>query len=249
MKLSRIYREICVPLEVATGRTVVIAGGAVRDHLLGRKPRDYDVFILTGKMGSTSVAKVVKDTRNWVLVQNAHAGSTDGVAYVHFPTTNKYGSAPVLTPIAEFYFWGHKVQVMCSPVADTKHLLETFDYNICRLFYPNTKHSSEYSVVANIKAHGTLVLTASAVTDPMFTLSRGMEFAQRYGMKMYPASMKQLCAAVVNGGSTLPTMAHSAVIVKKPTSGAAFHEGLYSTAAATTLKSMLGSSSFSWYPK
>ena len=209
MKLSRVYREICVPLEVATGRTVVIAGGAVRDHLLGRKPRDYDVFILTGKMGSTSVAKVMKDARNWVLVQSATLVPT-GVAHAHFATT-KYGAAPILTPIAEFYFWGHKVQIMCSPVADTKHLLETFDYDICKLFYPNTKHSGKYEVVAKIKAHGTLILTSPTVADPAFTLSRGMEFAQRYGMKMSPTSMKQLCTAVVNGESTLPTMEHTVV--------------------------------------
>ena len=239
MKLSRVYREICVPLEVATGRTVVIAGGAVRDHLLGRKPRDYDVFILTGKMGSTSVAKVVKDVRNWVLVQNASIADKSSVAHVSFPSL-AYGASSTLMPIAEFYFWGHKVQIMCSPVADTKHLLETFDYNICKLFYPNTKHFGEYATVAKIKAHGKLVLTSPTVADPLFTLSRGMEFAQRYGMKMSTTSMKQLCAAVVNGGSTLPTMDYSAVPVKKPASSAVYPDGLYSAAAAAALKSMLG---------
>ena len=235
MKLSRVYREICVPLEVATGRTVVIAGGAVRDHLLGRKPRDYDVFILTGKLGATSLAKVVKDARTVVVKLNVG----ESVGHVGFPAGGKYGATHALTPIAEFYFWGHKVQVMCSPVADTKHLLETFDYNICKLFYPNTKHSGEYSLVANIKAHGKLVFTQSTTADPMFTLTRGMEFARRYGMTMHSASVKQLCAAVVNGGSTLPTMDYSAVPVKKPASTV---YPAYLT-AADALKSILAKTS------
>ena len=83
------------------------------------------------------------------------------------------------------------------------------------------------------------MFTQSTTANPMFTLTRGMEFARRYGMTMHPASMKELCAAVVNGESTLPTMDYSAVTVKKSAYSAMYPEGLYSAAAASTLKSML----------
>ena len=189
MKLSRVYKEICLPLESVTSRTVVIAGGAVRDHLLGRKPRDYDVFVLTGKMGAASIQKLTKDVRNYILGQPSHTG-------VHFPApTTKYGALPNTSPIAEFYFWGHKVQVMGSPVGDVAGLLNTFDYNICQLAYRDYKVVHHiWKVLAVIKSHGKLCVTHT--TNPVLTLSRGYDFARRYGMTLPDDVVKTLCAQI-----------------------------------------------------
>lgn len=195
MKLSRVYREICLPLQETTGRTVVIAGGAVRDHLLGRKPRDYDVFVLSGKLGPPKVNKLVKDIRNYLLGM----GTDSGQSYLSFSVTSKYGASDNTGPVAEFYFWGHKVQVMVSPVAIPQQLVATFDYNICKLYYPNAQHSGEHSVVANIKQHGALKLVGTApLPYPALTLRRGMEFASRYGMQLPDTTVEYLCKLIVN---------------------------------------------------
>ena len=95
---------------------------------------------------------------------------------------------------------------MVSPVKDEAALLNTFDYNICRLYYPNQKHSGEYGVIHSIKHHGSLSLTGDPATlpAPAVTLSRGYEFARRYGMVLPDSVVKKLCALVNKTDTALP---------------------------------------------
>lgn len=190
MKLSEVSQHICAPLELATGKPVVVAGGAVRDHLLGRKPRDYDIFILGGKLGPPMYNKLLKDARAHMALN-----FTDST----FPATKKYEGHPAFTPITECTFRGHKVQVMASEAPSVDALLQSFDWNICGFAYANGLHQQLSKLTLGImQLHGTLKLTSDNLPAPLVTLRRGYLFAERYGMRFPEETQRRLCKMAVD---------------------------------------------------
>ena len=183
VKLADVYRDVCVPLERALHHPVVIAGGAPRDHLLGRRPRDYDVFILAGKLGPPMVNKVCKDARA-VCTLIAHA---DGELVT--ASSGKY-DGPKVSPIAQWDWRGTHIQVMYTPHKDVTSLLASFDWNICCAAYAD-------GVYTKLPVWNTKVLTlVSTPQYPLVTLRRGYEFSNRYSMKLEDHTARTLCKQV-----------------------------------------------------
>lgn len=199
MKLSRVYREICLPIQATTGRPTVIAGGAVRDHLVGRKPKDYDVFVLSGKLGPPMVSKLVKQIREAVLTLSADTEVFSGVSHLSFPAVGKYDGHSSITPIAEFNFWTHKVQIMVFPGSTVESLLNSFDYPICCVAYKDYHPvQTHWNVKKILRDHGYLLLNTTKLPAPQITLRRGYDFAARYGLKLSETTVKYLCSQIAS---------------------------------------------------
>lgn len=187
MKLSRIAEDICRPLEAATGKPVIIAGGAVRDRFFGRKPRDYDVFILEGKLGPPMHNKTVKDARLWVKSMLTDARFTEMIT-----AAGDYVGPENHGPVVSFKFCGLPVQVMVAPFKEVPALLDTFDYNICQFAY---RYGEVTKPAAKWK---TIKLNRDAVKFPLLAFKRGMEFSRRYNVKFKDDDIGWLLAEQAN---------------------------------------------------
>lgn len=151
---------------------VVIAGGAVRDWLMGREPKDYDVFVL----GAPDQPEPF---------ERALAG-LEPVTMLDF-----HKSEPFLQ--GTFRFGERIVQVMASPHTSIDALLDSFDWNVCRFAYDGST-VTDACPIESIRAGEPLKL--HRVTFPLSTLRRGFRFSERFSMRLDYADIRMLCEAV-----------------------------------------------------
>lgn len=156
--------------------TVVVAGGAVRDDLMGRAPKDFDVFVL-GVPFTDESAQAVRDT--CVDVPSIEA-------------LDFHKSEPFLA--VSLNWNGVMVQVMCSPLTSTAALLDSFDWNVSRFAFDGECHALED--IGNIATGKPLRL--HRVTYHQSTLRRGFRFSERFGMVFTRADVVDLCRGIVN---------------------------------------------------
>lgn len=166
---------------------VVVAGGSVRDHVMGRTAKDFDVFVL-GPVTDDQVAAV--------------SGALSGLEIVTPPEFHK--SEPYL--VATVRLEGELVQIMCNPAADIEALLDSFDWNVSLFAFDGTVRQRE--MVENIAIGRSLRL--QTVTFPLSTLRRGFRFSERFGMVFERADIVRLCRDVAKlktqeAGSELPS--------------------------------------------
>ena len=155
-------------------RPVWVAGGAVRDILLGRAPKDFDVFV----GGAQLAAADVQD-------------KTSSLKAV--PLSEFHRSEPFL--VGQWYFNGSVVQVMSrAGIQDVNALLETFDWIISLFAVGADGLTTSRCSVEHIKPGGELRLQGTA--HPLSTLRRGFRFAERYGMRINSKDLKGLCERV-----------------------------------------------------
>ena len=202
MKLSEIAENICRPLENLTGHPVVIAGGAVRDRFWGRKPKDYDIFILEGKLGPPMHNLTIKKARLWGKV--VALGVTQDSRFNDFWYHDEGGAG---RPVMTFTYCGHKVQVMVRPFKDVPTLLESFDFDICQYAYRygevTRPHTTGWAKTGDGKVHGYMKLNREAVkTRFALALRRGIDFSVRYGISFRDADSEWLCAQMAGTGET-----------------------------------------------
>lgn len=165
------------PLKVL-GRPV-IAGGAVRDELMNKLPKDFDVFLLTGNKWSDQVATVVKQiTQNYPEVK----------AVVEW-----HKSEPFL--IKSIKIAEHEIQLMQSPFDSVESLLASFDWNVS-LFAHDGSHFVMNEDIANITVGKTLRL--NKVTTPLSTLQRGFRFSERFLMQLRKEDVQHLCKLILD---------------------------------------------------
>ena len=141
----------------------VIAGGAIRDTLLKRVPRDYDVFLLNDR----------QPPPEWA------AGLEVGPWYKKSPClqgTVRYG--------------GQLVQVCRSPEPSMEALVDSFDWNVC-LFAWEPRAIVALTRLVDI-APGK-PLTLHRCTTPLATLRRGWRFADRFSMVIDDRTLAKLC--------------------------------------------------------
>lgn len=153
----------------------VIAGGAVRDQLIGRKPKDWDVFILGQKDPDHAqglIGQAIGSLYDWEEGNGSNPGHS------------------TLSIDLE----GQKVQLIPSPSNTLGELLETFDWNIC-LFGWDDKLVQHYRAVIPRESGSPLLL--HKVTHPMSTLRRGFRFCDRYKLWMNPVDIRRLCGEVL----------------------------------------------------
>lgn len=153
---------------------IVVAGGAVRDHLMGRPPKDYDIFLLGSDFDSQ--AGVV-------------AGQLSGLE--HVVPLDIHKSEPFL--VATVKWNGAIVQVMSTPATTVDALIDTFDWNVCLFAFDGAFHAKEQ--IGNVGKGQSLKL--HRVTYPLSTLRRGFRFSERYEMTLPRESVEQLCRDVL----------------------------------------------------
>jgi hypothetical protein len=175
--IKEVYHTFCEILS-PFGR-VVLAGGSVRDSLMDRDPKDYDIFILggsriafgeMGKKVTTALAKFPK-------IQSA---------------TEWHKSEPFM--IYEIEYEGKGVQVMYKEeLWTTDSLLDGFDWNVS-LFafdengYRTREHVDNIAVGKSLRLQG--------ITHPASTLRRGYRFSERFKMKFENSDVARLCEMV-----------------------------------------------------
>lgn len=174
--LADVWREFNIRLG-SFGR-VVIAGGAVRDTLMGRTPKDYDVFVLgtQHKMVGGDAAKAL-----------------DGLPTIEPLEFHK--SEPFMVAMVRWN--GCDVQVMASPHQTVDDLLASFDWNVCLFAYHDGAFTAREDI-ANIRSGAALRL--QKVTFPLSTLRRGFRFSERFGMEFKREDIISLCERICRGG-------------------------------------------------
>jgi hypothetical protein len=158
----------------------VIAGGAVRDTLIGREPKDYDVFV------NCSEKEAEKITSHMF-----------GLKMRDVPESHK--SEPFLKGTWEVD--GVDVQVMWTPKTTIEELMSGFDWNVCLFAFDGVFHQREE--VTNIAAGKSLRLVT--ITYPISTLRRGFRFSERFGMKLERSDLFAICKRVMALEAVVPT--------------------------------------------
>jgi len=149
---------------------VWIAGGAIRDVVLARKPKDYDIFVAAD------------------LDEDEVAGRCDDLSSIKSRPSHIY--EPFLK--GTFMYQDHIVQIMSTPCRSIDQLLDTFDWNVS-LFGFNGEIVKRIDA-DDIAAGKTLKL--QKVTYPWSTLRRGFRFSERFEMKFANEDIAMLCGLI-----------------------------------------------------
>lgn len=157
---------------------VVIAGGAVRDSLMGKQPKDYDIFVLR-----PDGFDFEKDRKT--LTEQLH----DLTKVV--PVVQWHGSEPFLAATVQWR--DREIQVLVNPQPSKEALIATFDWNVCLFAYDGAMLCGEN--IDNIGPGKTLRL--NKVTFPASTLRRGFRFSERFLMVLEHETVADLCRQII----------------------------------------------------
>lgn len=150
---------------------VYVAGGAVRDSLMGKLPKDYDVFV-SGQFNQDDASKRCSDLQ-----------------VVKAMPTHAY--EPFLR--GTFCYNGAEVQVMSTPHESLAALVDSFDWNVCLFGFDGLTYERR-TALEDIAPGKPLVL--QRVTYPRSTLRRGFHFSERFKMQFAAADVSRLCSLV-----------------------------------------------------
>lgn len=161
-----------------------LAGGAVRDELLGRTPKDFDLFCLW--------------TSEWDFksIRETLSSRLDGLA-ISEPSVEWHKSEPYL--VANVKIDGADVQVMANPAATPEALVDTFDWSVC-LFARTADQLIQRTPLEEI-GHGK-ELKLQKVTFPLSTLRRGFRFSERFKMQLRREDINLLCSKIIENQKT-----------------------------------------------
>lgn len=171
--LKEIYRELTKKLPTST----VIAGGAVRDALLEREPKDIDIFVLGhrpeiywGRRGRLDFDDCKFELRG----ENVD-----------------YGEGSIVLGDGETSD-GIPFQVMTDESPNVETLLDRFDWNICQFAMTKSGLVTSHSVTDLLPGRPLILLPyglgrnetklSSKAYKAGRTLDRGKEFSERYNM-------------------------------------------------------------------
>lgn len=160
---------------------VVIAGGAVRDTLMGRTPKDYDVFIINSGSKFNSFTEVKAEVGERLLG--------------HPKVDIKYEwhkSEPFLIESIKTEYG--EVQIMARNIQNEQDLMDTFDWNVALFTFGKNGYINRESI-ENIGEGKDLIL--HKVTYPYSTLRRGYRFSERFTMKLRREDTFKLCQMIV----------------------------------------------------
>lgn len=179
--LDYVYREFNNHL-CEFGR-VVIAGGAVRDALLGRTPKDYDVFVLNTYTRHKDLApKIIErlNTPQWIVQPVLPDVDSDKKDYEGRVAAN-------------INYYGKIVQIITNQCLCLESLIDTFDWKICMYGYDG--HVISKYPINQVGPGKELLL--NTVNTPINTLRRGFRFSERFQMKIPDDVILMLCAKVL----------------------------------------------------
>lgn len=174
-RLHHIWSTLAAPL--SQFGPVYIAGGAVRDTLMGREPKDYDVFVLGLNDTEVNEQGVLAELTNYVNVE---------VRYEH-------KSEPFLIKTTRIE--GCEVQIMINPAPTIDQLISTFDWNTCLFAFGAEGYVCKESI-ENIGPGKELRLNACHY--PWSTLRRGYRFSERFGMKLSHETIQRVLDVIAS---------------------------------------------------
>jgi len=167
---------------------LVIAGGAVRDTLMGRTPKDYDLFILTDY--KEGIFEAIKLKLGETLRRNDYVAVNAKIEW--------HKSEPYL--IESITYNGCELQIMVNFSKDIYELVDGFDWNVSLFGYgylPNEGKVGYHSLtdINDIKSGEYLKL--HKLTYPYSSLRRGYRFSERFTMRIKGETIRQICAMIM----------------------------------------------------
>lgn len=153
------------------GLNFCIAGGAVRDTLVGKAPKDYDVFVFTTKE---------------ILEQRLKDAGID--------LDEREDRNPDYS-LADSIVCGVEVQFMVRPETSTvDELLRSFDWAICKHAWCDGR-LVDASWRSDVPEAGK-ELTLSTYDTPEHSLVRGVEFASKFDMLLSSETVRLLVSLI-----------------------------------------------------
>jgi hypothetical protein len=154
---------------------LVIAGGYARDRILGREPRDIDVFRLSSLEAEVwNISHEMTKANVPHVVEESH----------EYKTTSTYGR-PHFDPPIKLRFMDKDVHITCTPSATIKEVIDTFDFNICRFWLEQNPVSPKfYSPIGDEDNSRDLLAKNMRLMHhdtPLSSLRRGFLFEHRFG--------------------------------------------------------------------
>lgn len=149
--LSSIYERV-VPAAKEAGYSAVIAGGAVRDTLLGVSIADIDVFL------SVPEDEDLDDANIWF--NHILQGRRDGIAYHR--KGGHYSSSPFVAFSSIIYSGGGPFNIdTMTTRGSAEEICNTFDYSLVKAYYDGEYHVHS-SFLESLKTKRIPTDTASA---------------------------------------------------------------------------------------
>lgn len=169
----------------------IIAGGYVRDRIIGRTPRDVDCFAL-GAKGMSDQVKLRLD--------KLHIPFTIEPKAYGFPHHSAVELHSRFDPAIQFHLLGQEVHLVCTPKERAIDVVETFDFNICRFYLDDDLQACPFqeSDMSDLFAKNMLLCHTRT---PMSSLRRGFLFEFRLGMKFQPADARRLVEELAKRGT------------------------------------------------
>lgn len=164
--------------------TLVVAGGAVRDELMGKTPKDFDLFLLWA------------NEWNFEKVKETLLPRLEGLSRTK-PKVEWHKSEPYL--VADLSIDGAEVQILCNPAENAEALVETFDWSVC--LFARTQHALIQRTPLEEIGEGK-ELRLNRCTFPLSTLRRGFRFSERFKMRLRREDIATLCEAVLKNVKT-----------------------------------------------
>jgi hypothetical protein len=178
-KLIEVYNSLAPKLSFLG--QIYIAGGAVRDTLLGRKPKDYDLFILGEPSETVAYPDKFKQFCELQLSLKTFENNLEWHKSEPFLLTNIQLDSET------------EVQIMHRNLNTVHELLDTFDWDISQFAFGADGITAKRAV-ATIKEGEYLNL--HKITFPASTLRRGYRFSERFGMRIHHKDLVRLCGQV-----------------------------------------------------
>jgi len=124
--------------EIYKDKRIIIAGGAVRDFVMGKPYRDIDIWIPEVKKGQKAF------TLEAVIPQQLEFGDDDNISSTPLdladqPRDNPYEDVKGILSVHDMYYKGTQYQLIFVP-DNPKELVENhFDFGFCRIFHDGHK--------------------------------------------------------------------------------------------------------------
>jgi hypothetical protein len=163
-----IFKDIASP---------VIAGGAVRDSLMDKEPKDYDVFLMGHQYEDDIKDKVIEVLKPYEKIY--------GLEW--------HKSEPYL--VTTIKVLDSEVQILVTPIRSIPELLNSFDWNVCLFAYG--VHEGKLQVVQHAKIEDIgkdKFLKLNKLTYPLSTLRRGYRFSERFKMRLSSDDLEKIIA-------------------------------------------------------
>lgn len=160
---------------------VVIAGGSVRDALMGKQYKDIDCFILSGGYGDS-----------WGKLATAIRPKLENYKKIN-PVVEWHKSEPYL--LESITHECGEIQIMLRNLKTADELLDTFDWNIS-LFALTNEGVISREDIQNIRLGGEL--WTQNITHPKSTLRRGYRFSERFKMKIRNGEIEKICQKIID---------------------------------------------------